>query len=399
MKEARTKAMPETNERFLERTFAEALTKTLSDVCRLEWQATVTENADPQQLAPETASFFKFDFAGALIGKVFLQVPTAKLADLGLKELAKDTITAEEKHAVGLLTALRTCATTWSEMLSEHGTVDVQVSPDEQASSVGEGAVELLLQAPDSDTQVSMLFSMDRPMAQALEESFERITAVKEAEAKAVKEAEEAAAKEAEEAAAKEAEAEAAKEAERLAEKEAEEAAVREAEEAAAKEAEEAAAELAASEAAREAEEAAAREAEAAAAEEAEKAAKQEPVMEEDPVVQEEAQPEVEPLAYKRPSGSGKTFVQEEREPQEEPANLDLVLDVELNVTLRFGQRQLPLRDVLELTSGAVVELDRQVDEPVELVLDGKVIARGEAVIIDGNYGLRVTQVLQTMVA
>jgi flagellar motor switch protein FliN/FliY len=91
--------------------------------------------------------------------------------------------------------------------------------------------------------------------------------------------------------------------------------------------------------------------------------------------------------------------VQEEREPQEEPANLDLVLDVELNVTLRFGQRQLPLRDVLELTSGAVVELDRQVDEPVELVLDGKVIARGEAVIIDGNYGLRVTQVLQTMVA
>lgn len=80
-------------------------------------------------------------------------------------------------------------------------------------------------------------------------------------------------------------------------------------------------------------------------------------------------------------------------------ANLDLVMDVELNVTLRFGQRQLALRDVLELASGSVVELDRQVDEPIELILDGRVVARGEAVIIDGNYGMRVTQVLQPFVA
>jgi flagellar motor switch protein FliN/FliY len=79
-------------------------------------------------------------------------------------------------------------------------------------------------------------------------------------------------------------------------------------------------------------------------------------------------------------------------------ANLDLVLDVELNVTLRFGQRQLPLREVLDLTSGSVVELDRQVDEPVELVLDGRVVARGEAVIIDGNYGMRITEMLHAIV-
>jgi flagellar motor switch protein FliN len=78
-----------------------------------------------------------------------------------------------------------------------------------------------------------------------------------------------------------------------------------------------------------------------------------------------------------------------------EPLNLQLVLDVELNVTLRFGQRQLALREVLDLTSGSVIELDRQVEEPVELLLEGKVIARGEAVVIDGNYGLRVTEVPQ----
>ena len=78
-----------------------------------------------------------------------------------------------------------------------------------------------------------------------------------------------------------------------------------------------------------------------------------------------------------------------------DPLNLKLVMDVELNVSLRFGQSQLPLRDVLELTNGSVIELDRQVDEPVELLLDGKVVALGEAVIVDGNYGLRVTEVPQ----
>ncbi len=77
-------------------------------------------------------------------------------------------------------------------------------------------------------------------------------------------------------------------------------------------------------------------------------------------------------------------------------ANLDLVMDVELDVTLRFGQRQLTLREVLELTSGSVIELDRQVEEPVELLLEGRVIARGEAVVIDGNYGLRIIDVLQS---
>lgn len=79
--------------------------------------------------------------------------------------------------------------------------------------------------------------------------------------------------------------------------------------------------------------------------------------------------------------------------------NLDLLMDIELDVTLRFGQRHLTLREVMDLTSGSVVELDRQIEEPVELMLDGKVIARGEAVVIDGNYGLRVTDVPHPLTA
>lgn len=74
--------------------------------------------------------------------------------------------------------------------------------------------------------------------------------------------------------------------------------------------------------------------------------------------------------------------------------NIELLLDVELEVALRFGQRQLMLKEILELQNGAVVELEQQIQEPVELLVGGKVIAHGEVVIVDGNYGLRVTQIL-----
>ncbi len=74
--------------------------------------------------------------------------------------------------------------------------------------------------------------------------------------------------------------------------------------------------------------------------------------------------------------------------------NLDLLLDLELEVSVRFGGRQMLLKEVLELSSGAMVELDRRVKDPIELILGGQVIARGEAVIVDGNYGIRITEVI-----
>jgi flagellar motor switch protein FliN/FliY len=76
-----------------------------------------------------------------------------------------------------------------------------------------------------------------------------------------------------------------------------------------------------------------------------------------------------------------------------ESQNLRLIMDVELNLTLRFGQRILTLSEVADLATGSVVELDRMVDEPVELLLEERVIARGEVVIVDGNYGLRITEI------
>ena len=73
--------------------------------------------------------------------------------------------------------------------------------------------------------------------------------------------------------------------------------------------------------------------------------------------------------------------------------NLDLLLGIDLNLTLRFGQRSMTLREILDLSSGSVIELDRRVQEPADLLLGDKLIARGEVVIVDGNYGLRITEV------
>lgn len=67
--------------------------------------------------------------------------------------------------------------------------------------------------------------------------------------------------------------------------------------------------------------------------------------------------------------------------------------DIELDATLQFGSREMALRDVLELGPGDVVELDRHVSEPVDLVVADRIVARGEVVIVSGNFALRVTEV------
>jgi len=76
-----------------------------------------------------------------------------------------------------------------------------------------------------------------------------------------------------------------------------------------------------------------------------------------------------------------------------DPNGLHLLMEVELGIILRFGSRKMLLKDVLDLNAGAVVDLDRQIQEPVDMLLDGRLLARGEIVVMDGNYGLRVTEV------
>lgn len=83
--------------------------------------------------------------------------------------------------------------------------------------------------------------------------------------------------------------------------------------------------------------------------------------------------------------------------PVPEPAainsGIDLLLDVELEASLRFGSRELPLGEILDLGPGDVVQLDRHVEDAVDLIVGDKIVARGEVVLVNGNFGLRVTEV------
>ncbi|MDQ2835537.1 MAG: FliM/FliN family flagellar motor switch protein [Acidobacteriota bacterium] len=72
-----------------------------------------------------------------------------------------------------------------------------------------------------------------------------------------------------------------------------------------------------------------------------------------------------------------------------------LLCDIELDATLQFGSRDMPLREVLELGPGDVVELNRHVSDPVELIVGDRIVARGEVVVVNGNFALRITEVAE----
>ncbi|MGC9291466.1 MAG: FliM/FliN family flagellar motor C-terminal domain-containing protein [Acidobacteriaceae bacterium] len=94
---------------------------------------------------------------------------------------------------------------------------------------------------------------------------------------------------------------------------------------------------------------------------------------------------------WRRPGGGA-----EETSPfRTHPERLDLLLDIELEATLRFGALEMPLRQVLELGPGDVLQLDRHVQEPVDLVVGDRIVARGEVVLVGGNFGLHVTEVAE----
>lgn len=73
--------------------------------------------------------------------------------------------------------------------------------------------------------------------------------------------------------------------------------------------------------------------------------------------------------------------------------NIERLFDVEMNVTVRFGTATVPLREVVRFGVGTMIELDRTIDEPVELLVNNYPFARGEVVVIDGYYGVRVIEI------
>jgi flagellar motor switch protein FliN/FliY len=69
---------------------------------------------------------------------------------------------------------------------------------------------------------------------------------------------------------------------------------------------------------------------------------------------------------------------------------LDLLMDIELPIVIELGRAQMSLKRILELGPGAIVEMDRLAGEPVDILINGKVVARGEVVVVDENFGVRI---------
>jgi flagellar motor switch protein FliN/FliY len=86
-------------------------------------------------------------------------------------------------------------------------------------------------------------------------------------------------------------------------------------------------------------------------------------------------------------------FVSAETTPAQPASNLDLLMDIELPVVIRFGRTQMALREVAALTPGSVIGFERGIDEPVELMINGHVVALGEAVTVKGAYGIRISEI------
>jgi len=112
-------------------------------------------------------------------------------------------------------------------------------------------------------------------------------------------------------------------------------------------------------------------------------------------------------IEWKLSSALATALVSTWREPDPRPAaptvpppsskaqeKLELLMDVELDVVLRFGGRNILLKEILDLGPGSVLELDRTIQDEADLLLDGRLVARGEVVVVERHFGIRITEVL-----
>jgi flagellar motor switch protein FliN/FliY len=76
------------------------------------------------------------------------------------------------------------------------------------------------------------------------------------------------------------------------------------------------------------------------------------------------------------------------------PAGIDIILDVALPVSVELGRARMQIQDILKLAPGAIIELDKSAGDPVEILINDRPIAKGEVVVIDENFGVRLTSIV-----
>lgn len=126
-----------------------------------------------------------------------------------------------------------------------------------------------------------------------------------------------------------------------------------------------------------------------------------EPLREEQPVedlVSSEAQEPVEakPVEDREPSIRVANFEEFEMEPvSEKPvSDMGVLMDIPLSISVELGRSRCYVKDLLNLTVGSIVELDRLAGDPVDVLVNGKIFAKGEVVVIDENFGVRIQEIL-----
>lgn len=95
---------------------------------------------------------------------------------------------------------------------------------------------------------------------------------------------------------------------------------------------------------------------------------------------------DVQPAAFPDLSGAGGSGAGQ--------PNLELVRDIQVTLTVELGRTDMIIQDILELTAGKVIELDRLAGEPLDILVNGKLLAKGEVVVVDENFGVRITSII-----
>ncbi|MDI3507898.1 MAG: flagellar motor switch protein FliN, partial [Clostridiales bacterium] len=80
-------------------------------------------------------------------------------------------------------------------------------------------------------------------------------------------------------------------------------------------------------------------------------------------------------------------------------SNMDIIMDIPLQVTVELGRTKKTVKDILELGTGSVIELDRLAGEPIDILVNGKLVARGEVIVIDENFGVRIIEMIDQTTA
>jgi flagellar motor switch protein FliN len=96
------------------------------------------------------------------------------------------------------------------------------------------------------------------------------------------------------------------------------------------------------------------------------------------------------------PASPPKPQVQDERAPELLP-NLNLLLDIPLEITAELGRTRMIIHDLLQLGQGSVIELNKLAGEPLEILVNNKLIARGEVVVVNEKFGIRLTDIISPM--